>query len=185
MSGFFRDSTRSRVFSTPTSRNAARCGVLAGRDERGYPMQSTRRWSLRHSMPFPEAGRRQYAPTARRRDCRGLQGTGNVWREFRPPTHAIPATGRICELVLGSAGSRKSTADRARELQAGCSSRRARPRRPTGMAESAARSSARWLALTRVRAPPLTRYSRRLVTNSAGTVLWRCVNRMIGMPGHA
>jgi hypothetical protein len=184
MSGFFRDSTRSGVFSTPTSRNAARCGVLASRDERGCPMQPTRRWSFRPSMPFPEVGRRQYAPRARRRDCRDLQGTRNVWGGFHAPTHAIPATGRICELVLGSAWS-KSTAARARELQAGCSSRRARPRRPTRIVESAARISARWLVLSRVRAPPLTRYSRRLVTNSAGTVLWRCVNRMIGIRGHA
>jgi hypothetical protein len=185
MSGFFRDSTRSKVFSTPTSRNAACCGVLAGRDERGYPMQPTRRWSFRPSMPFLEVGRRQYVPRARRRDCRGLQGTRNVWGGFHARSHAIPVIGRICELVAGSAGSCKSTADRACDLQAGCSSRRARPRRPTGMAESAARSSARWLVLTMVRAPPLMRYSRRLVTNPAGTVLWRCVNRMIGMPGHA
>jgi hypothetical protein len=184
MSGFFRDSTGSRVFSTPTSRNAARCGVLAGRDERGYPMQPTRHWSCRPSMPFPEAGRRQHAQRARPRDCRGLQGTRNVSGGFRAPTPAIPATGRICELVVGSARSWMSTADRARELLAGCCSRRAGPRRPTGMAESAARISARWLVLSRVRAPPLRRCTRRL-DKLAGTALWRCVNRTIGIRGHA
>jgi hypothetical protein len=185
MSGLFRDSTRSRVFCAPTSRNAARCGLLAGRDERGYPMQPTRRWSCRTSMPFREVGRRQYAPRTRRRDCRGLPGTGNVWGGFHAPTQAIPATGGSCELLVGSAGSWKSTADRACATQARRSSRRARPRRPTGMTEPAARVSARWLVLSRVRAPLLTRYYRRLVTNSAGTALWRCVNQMIGIRGHA